>query len=134
MTKRFLLFIVFTLALLSQAIAQESSYKLLVFEGSDWCSNCIRFNKTIMTDKTVSLFLSEHNIEREHIDFPQRKELDAETKSYNASVAEKYNFKGLFPTILLVDNETDAVVEIVYQNQDSKTFIDLLKSYIKSDE
>ena len=25
---------------------------LLVFSGSDWCSNCIRFNKEVLSDST----------------------------------------------------------------------------------
>ena len=85
-----------------------------------------------MADATVEAFLKEQKIVSEHIDFPQRRQQDAQTKTYNASIAEKYNFKGLFPTILLVENSTERVVELIYRNQNPTTFINLVKTHIKS--
>ena len=115
-------------------VAQEkpTDYKLVVFEGSDWCNNCIRFEKKVLSNKSFIHFTDVKKIEIERIDFPQRKKLDKEIKDYNASIAEKYNFQGVFPTILLVEQGSETVLKINYANQDTEEFISLLKSKITS--
>lgn len=107
-----------------------ASYKLIFFEGSDWCMNCIRFEKTVLSEATFEDFVESQAIEIERIDFPQRKQLDETTKQYNISVAEKYNFQGIFPTILLVNTSTDDVIEIRYRSQGPEEFVALVKSKI----
>ncbi|MEZ4808717.1 MAG: hypothetical protein R2819_00035 [Allomuricauda sp.] len=106
----------------------DTHYKLVLFEGSDWCVNCIRLNKTVLTDTAFINFLEMENIQIERIDFPQRKKLDEQTQAYNASVAEKYGFQGLFPTILLVRNNTDETVTIDYHDQGPNEFIQQIKA------
>lgn len=128
MLQRILLFFCLSLFVYGESYAQTDDYKLIVFEGSDWCSNCIRFDKTILRDSTFSNFINENNIYIEHIDFPQRKKLDKTTQSYNASIAEKYNFKGVFPTVLLIVRNTNYVFSIDYSNQSSQEFIALIES------
>ena len=103
-----------------------ATHTLLVFEGSDWCRNCIRFKKTVLTKEPFKKYLQEKNIEVEQIDFPQRKQLDAATVAYNAKIADKYNFDGVFPTLLLINNTTDAVAKIPYATQDVYQFMLLL--------
>ena len=109
--------------------SQKSSYKLIVFEGSDWCSNCIRFNKTIIENSDFITYTTNAQIDIEHIDFPQRKSLDKATEAYNASIAEKYDFKGVFPTLILT-NDSDDYQILRYNNESAQEFIDLLKSKI----
>lgn len=105
-----------------------NSYNLLVFEGSDWCANCIRFHKNIASDSVFFEFLTEKKIDLEFVDFPQRKSLDKSVKAYNASLAEKYNFKGVFPTIILIDRRTDEYSYLEYANQNPEEFIALIAS------
>ncbi len=106
----------------------NAQYKLIFFEGSDWCMNCIRFEKKVLSETIFEDFMASYAIEVERIDFPQRKQLDENTKQYNVSVAEKYNFQGIFPTLILVHIETDTALELTYRNQDPSTFV----SYVKS--
>ncbi|MBT8273095.1 MAG: thioredoxin family protein [Bacteroidia bacterium] len=113
---------------LAQAQDNSKSYNLLVFEGSDWCANCIRFNTNVTSDSVFNHFLSEKNINLEFIDFPQRKTLEKSVRDYNASVAEKYNFKGVFPTIILIDRRTDEYTFLNYSNENPKEFIALIAS------
>lgn len=110
--------------------AQDNNkyYNLIVFEGSDWCANCIRFNSNIASDSVFYKFLSEKKIKLEFIDFPQRKTLERSVQEYNASLAEKYNFKGVFPTIILIDNRTDEFKYVNYANQNPREFIALISS------
>ena len=58
-----------------------------------------------------------------HIDFPQKKKLDEQTTAHNAMIAEKYNFNGIFPTLILVHNESVRQTELSYANEDVETFI-----------
>ena len=89
-------------------VAQEkpTDYKLVVFEGSDWCNNCIRFEKKVLSNKSFIHFTDVKKIEIERIDFPQRKKLDKEIKDYNRSNIDKFKVRfvliGYFHSILFI--------------------------------
>jgi len=127
-----ILFIFFSLSLaINQSnTTPQDTYKLIIFEGSDWCANCIRFNKTIINNSDFSNYIKTHNITVEHIDFPQRKSLTKATEAYNASVAEKYNFNGVFPTVILA-NGNSSYQTLSYKNESAQEFITKLNSKIE---
>ena len=110
--------------------SKPDPFKLIVFEGSDWCKNCIRFERTVLSKEAFQTFAANHEIVVERIDFPQRNEQDADTRKYNAEIAERYDFKGLFPTVLLVNTETDEFVELKYTTEDAGEFISQLKDHL----
>lgn len=93
----------------------ERHYKLLVFEGSDWCKNCIRLEEEVLSDTAFTAKLQEWNIELQRVDFPQRKKLAPEVQSLNDSLAGHYSFDGDFPTILLASSRTGHYRELIYQ-------------------
>ncbi len=109
-------------------IKGQAEYKLIVFEGSDWCSNCQRLEKNILMDNIFLEQLEKLSIQIEKIDFPQRKKLPVETKNYNNMIAEKYNFDGTFPTIII--SRTDALIfqKIIYSNQSVEELMSEIKS------
>ena len=92
-------------------------FQLIVFEGSDWCANCIRLEKNILSDTTFTQYLSNNNIALIKIDFPQKKKLTKEQKKNNALMAEKYNFQGTYPSIVLSRTDTLFYNNINYKNQ-----------------
>jgi len=102
---------------------KEHEYRLYVFEGSDWCHNCIRLDQKVLSTTDFMEFAQNESILVMHIDFPQKKKLDEQTTAHNAMVAEKYNFKGIFPTLILVHNESGRQTELSYANEDVETFI-----------
>ncbi|MDC6364906.1 MULTISPECIES: thioredoxin fold domain-containing protein [Flavobacteriaceae] len=106
------------------------SYRLVLFEGSDWCVNCIRFDKHILRDEKFVEFLDKEDIEIQRVDFPQRKKLNADEESFNASMAEKYGFQGIFPTILLVESDTNEIFTLEYHDQEALEFIEQIKGNI----
>lgn len=106
----------------------DSNYELIVFEGSDWCSNCKKFERNILNDSLVINYLEKEKIEVLKIDFPQRKKLSKEQKNSNKKYAEKYNFKGLFPTIILSRTDTILYTEISSKNMNSLAFIKQLEN------
>ncbi len=108
----------------------SAAYKLVIFEGSDWCVNCIRLDRNVLNDDYFVQFLEKENIEVQRIDFPQRKKLEPEEESFNASVAEKYDFQGIFPTILLVKSSSDEFITLTYHDQGVPEFIKQIKDNI----
>ena len=110
--------------------AQDTKLKLIVFEGSDWCSNCIRLEKNVLSKQNFEAFLSTQKIDFKRIDFPQRKQLSESDKKRNAEIAEKYNFNGAFPTVLLINEISNTIFTIPYRNQNSEAFISIIQSKI----
>lgn len=85
---------------------EENTFKLVVFEGSDWCSNCRKFEKNILQDSLVIDFLQKEKIQIIRVDFPQKKKISKEQEQINKQYAEKYQFEGVFPTIVLSRTDT----------------------------
>lgn len=102
---------------------------LLIFAGSDWCANCIRFEKRILS-ATDFLSFAEKNIVVLKADFPQRTLLPTALQEQNASLAEKYNPDGIFPYLLLLAPGKSVLSSVSYRNQSPTEFIDEIKTYI----
>ncbi|MFM9837615.1 MAG: thioredoxin fold domain-containing protein [Cyclobacteriaceae bacterium] len=96
---------------------------LYVFSGSDWCANCIELDKKIISDPAFQSSLKSHHIQLQIIDFPQRKKLKAEVVKYNSSVAEKFNFDGVYPTLIVFSAGSQKHKHIVYQNETAEAFL-----------
>jgi thioredoxin-related protein len=98
-------------------INPSERYNLIIFEGSDWCVNCIRLEKKILNDVSFNEYLIQKNIKLIKIDFPQRKKITEGQQLNNRQFAEKYNFEGVFPTIIISRSDTLFFDKIYYQNQ-----------------
>ena len=98
-------------------IDKSEKYDLIIFEGSDWCVNCIRLERNILRDTAFIQYLNQKNIKLLKIDFPQRKKLSSEQQSYNEQIAGKYNFEGIFPTIIIARSDTLRFEKMSYQHQ-----------------
>jgi thiol-disulfide isomerase/thioredoxin len=100
--------------------AESSDTILYVFSGSDWCANCIELEKKIISDPAFQSSLKSHHIQLQIIDFPQRKKLKAEVVKYNSSVAEKFNFDGVYPTLIVFSAGSQKHKQIIYQNESAE--------------
>ncbi len=129
--KTLLLFTALTCLSFSDLPNSKNQYKLIVFEGSDWCRTCMKLEQNVFSEASFEEFTNDHQIEIERIDFPQRKRLDENVIQYNAMIAKKYNFQGVFPTLVWLDLETGDSEKIYYTNQSYSEFIALLTSKIK---
>ncbi|MDF2931482.1 MAG: thioredoxin family protein [Chryseobacterium sp.] len=80
---------------------------LLNFSGSDWCIPCIKLHKNIIETEDFKKLETENIIVYINADFPRNKknQLSPELKKENASLADQYNSKGLFPYTLLLNSE-----------------------------
>lgn len=101
---------------------------LLIFSGSDWCAPCIRFQKTVLSDEQFQLYASDHLILLK-ADFPQRKKLSKALEKQNEVLAEKYNPKGQFPHIVLLNSDQSVLSTLSYKNQDTAQFISMLSTH-----
>lgn len=99
--------------------SEEPKYKLIVFQGSDWCSNCIRLENNVLSTEIFLEELDKLNIKIEKIDFPQKKVLPKEVIKYNSSIAEKCHFDATFPSIYLSKIDSNTYQRILFSNKEN---------------
>ena len=115
-------------------IEEETDFELVVFEGSDWCSSCRQFENQILSDNAFREYLEQENIKLTKVDFPQRKKLSKEQEEINKKYARKYQFTGVFPTIVLSRTDTHAYKNLNFRNQTTDQFIQLIVDSIETIE
>lgn len=88
----------------------ENKKVLLYFSGSDWCAPCVKFKKFIVNTPEFQTFATE-NLVIYNADFPRlsKNKLAKEVEKENETLADKYNSKGIFPLILLLDSDGNVV-------------------------
>ena len=88
----------------------ENKTVLLYFSGSDWCAPCVKFKKFIVNTPEFQTFATE-NCVIHNADFPRlsKNKLAKEVVKENETLADKYNSKGIFPLILLLDTEGNII-------------------------
>lgn len=93
-----------------QKAQTENKNILLFFSGSDWCAPCVKFKKYFVDSEEFKNF-SNANLVVYNADFPRSKknQLAKEVIAENGKLAEKYNSKGLFPMILLLNNKGEII-------------------------
>src|SRR5690606_38839820 len=83
---------------------------LLVFSGSDWCIACIKLNRLVLEKKEFLEVVQKDHVLL-NIDFPSKKEnaLPPEHQKKNDDISEKYNPKGFFPLVVVLNSEGDVL-------------------------
>ncbi len=97
----------------------ETSYRLIIFEGSDWCAGCRKLEKVI-AEPSVASFLQEESIAILRVDFPQRLKQSKQETQHNDSLAIHYGFEGVFPTLVL-EGKT-GFKKFYYENEKAMQF------------
>ncbi len=84
----------------------ENKPIVLVFSGSDWCAPCIRLKRNILDSEEFKSYASSHYV-LYNADFPKKKknQLPEDLSAVNKSLAEKYNPKGYFPLVVVLDKD-----------------------------
>lgn len=88
----------------------ENKNVFLFFSGSDWCAPCVKFKKYFVETDQFKNFSNE-NLVVYNADFPRQKknQLAKEIAAENSKLADKYNSKGQFPMILLLNNKGEVI-------------------------
>lgn len=107
--------------------------KLIVFSGSDWCKNCIRFKEEVLSSEVFKDFAKDH-IEIITADFPQRTKLPKETIARNEALAEKFNPQGEFPRLVLLSpNGEEGKVIPFTSSLNANAFVEELRDSLQED-
>jgi thioredoxin-related protein len=117
----------------AQSIAKtENKPILLVFQGSDWCAPCIKLDREVWSTEEFRQYASTRWVMLK-ADFPRRSKnaLATEQAEANAVLAERYNKNGIFPLVVVLDEEGQVLGETSYQKIGPEGYIELIESYIK---
>ena len=117
----------------AMAMAQkEDKPIILVFSGSDWCAPCIKLDRDIWQSDEFKAY-AKQNVVLYRADFPRKKEnkLKDQFVQQNKELADRYNPKGYFPLVLVLDKKGKILGETGYQKIAPKAYISLLNSFGK---
>lgn len=105
---------------------------LLVFAGSDWCAPCIKLDRLLFQSPEF-LEYADENLVLFKVDFPRKKKnrLPLQQELVNKQLAQKFNSKGYFPLVLLLDKDETVLGSFAYENKEVKEYISLLNSFQK---
>ena len=116
----------------AKEIASAKNQKIiLVFQGSDWCAPCIKLDRKIWSSEIFKSY-AKNNFVLLKADFPRRKKnkLSKKQTVQNGLLAEKYNPKGHFPLVLVLDSKGNTLGTTSYKkNMSPQKYIDLLNSF-----
>lgn len=103
---------------------------ILVFQGSDWCAPCIKLDREIWNTDTFKAYSRDHFVMLK-ADFPKKKAnaLPPKQQEKNKALAAKYNQKGYFPFVVVLDKDGQVLGTTSYQKTDPSSYIKLLESF-----
>lgn len=113
-------------------MAKEGRPLILVFSGSDWCTPCIKLDRNIWRSEVFKAYAKENYVLYK-ADFPRKKinGLSEEKIKENRALAEKYNPKGHFPLILVLDGKALVLGSTGYHNWSPEEYIAYLNTLVK---
>ena len=117
----------------AKVMAKETQKPIiLVFQGSDWCAPCIKLDREIWSTSVFQTYAKDHYIMLQ-ADFPRKTKnaLSKEQTAANTVLAEKYNKRGIFPLVVLLDENGIALGSTSYKKISPKDYIAQLNSIIE---
>jgi thioredoxin-related protein len=111
---------------------KEGKPILAYFSGSDWCRPCMQLQQEVFDSDSFAEFADKHFV-LVQFDFPMRSEnkLSEIQVKHNEEIAEKLNSEGLFPAIVIVD-ENEKVLGIIsgYNRIGIEAYLEKLNSFV----
>jgi thioredoxin-related protein len=101
---------------------------LMNFTGSDWCGWCIRLKNEVFSKEEFIAYANENLILLE-LDFPKRKQINADLKTQNINLARKHGVRG-YPTIIMIDGNEKILFRGGYKAGGPVPYVALLKKAI----
>ena len=115
----------------AKKIASKKNQKIiLVFQGSDWCAPCIKLDAEIWSTNEFIEY-SNNNFILLKADFPRKKKnkLSEEQQEKNNKLAEKYNTKGFFPYVVVLNKDAAVLGNTGYKKTTPLEYIKTLNSF-----
>lgn len=109
---------------------KENKPIILVFQGSDWCAPCIKLDREVWSTEEFKKYAGGHYVMLQ-ADFPRKKKnaLPETQAKANAKLADLYNKRGIFPFVVVLDENGEVKGETSYKNMNPKEYINLLDSF-----
>ena len=106
---------------------------LMVFSGSDWCKPCIMLRKEVWETEAFVKY-AQDNLVLLELDFPRFKknQLPSEQRKYNEQLASRYNQEGVFPLVVLTDEEGQVLAKTGYEPGGAAHYIEHLQGLLKN--
>lgn len=103
---------------------------ILVFQGSDWCAPCIKLDKEIWSTQQFQS-LAKDKFVMVKADFPRKKQnrLSDEQQKQNNTLAEKYNPKGYFPYVVILDANGKILGSSGYKKTTPQEYFKILNAF-----
>ena len=115
--------------------SQEQKDIMIVFSGSDWCVPCMRLDKEILSQPGFENYAAK-KIVLLKADFPSRtknkKQISKVQQAYNAKLFEKYNPKGIFPLVVMLDSNLKVIAETGYKKMSPSGYASYIDNLIGS--
>jgi thioredoxin-related protein len=111
--------------------AAENKTIILVFQGSDWCAPCMKLEKEIWESEEFKTYADKHFVMHK-ADFPRKKanKIDDKQVERNKELAARYNSKGYFPFVAIIDKNGKVLGETGYKKMSPEEYIQHLNSFI----
>ena len=109
----------------AQKVATKTDRPIvLVFQGSDWCAPCIKLDRDIFQSEEFKLYAKDHFVMLQ-ADFPKKKKnaLPEELTAKNNSLAERFNKRGIFPLVVVLDKNLNVLGETGYSKTSPSSYI-----------
>lgn len=105
---------------------------VLVFQGSDWCAPCIKLDREIWSTERFKQYASTHYVMLQ-ADFPRKRKnmLSDQQSLANAELAEQYNSNGIFPLVVILDENGTVLGKTGYKKSTPEDYIELINTFIK---
>ncbi|MFK7810677.1 MAG: thioredoxin family protein, partial [Saprospiraceae bacterium] len=106
---------------------QKNQAIVMVFQGSDWCAPCIKLDREIWSTDAFKSYADDHFVMMQ-VDFPRRRKnaLSKEQANANAQLAEQYNKTGIFPFVVVLDQDGNVLGETSYKKTTPEKYIEEL--------
>lgn len=113
-----------------QLASKENKTIILVFQGSDWCTPCIKLDRAVWSTDVFKKYAEKHFVMLQ-ADFPRKKKntLSKELQEKNNKLAERYNRHGYFPFVVVLDKNGKVLGETGFKRNTVEEYIKLLESF-----
>jgi len=115
------------------AAAKENKNIMIIFSGSDWCVPCMRLEKEILSQPGFE-DAELNKLVLIKADFPTRsknkKLISKKQRAYNAKLFEKYNPKGIFPFVVLLNKNGQEIAVTGYKEMSPTAYASYIDNLV----
>lgn len=108
---------------------KEDKNLFLLFSGSDWCVPCITLKKEVLATEIFRVAAEDYILA--NADFPRKALKDKAIVKQNESLAERYNPRGIFPLIVIIDPNGEKIATLQYDRETPQQFLEKLDRVVQ---